>query len=102
MFLQSFEINRQSLVSDIVAMDYRTADVFRRYGIGYCCGGKWPIELACQMQGIDADTVLTELEAATRTVSVSNHLDFGEWNIDFLIDYLVNVHHHFLKISALS
>ncbi len=99
MFLQSFEINRQSLVSDIVSLDYRTADVFRRNGISYCCGGKWPIELACQMQGVDADKVLAELEAATRTVSLSNHLDFGSWNIDFLIDYLINVHHQFLKKS---
>ena len=62
MFLQSFEINRQSLVSDIVSLDYRTADVFRRNGISYCCGGKWPIEIACQMQGVDADKVLAELE----------------------------------------
>lgn len=99
MFLQSFEINRKSLVSDIVALDYRTADVFRRNGISYCCGGKWPIEMACQMQGVDADKVLTELEAATRTVSLSNHLDFGSWNINFLIDYLINVHHQFLKKS---
>lgn len=97
MFLQSFEINRQSLVADIVALDYRTADVFRRYDIGYCCGGNWPIEMACQMQGVDADKLLTELEAATRTVSISNYLDFGSWNIDFLIDYLINVHHQFLK-----
>lgn len=99
MFLQSFEINRQSLVSDIVSLDYRTADVFRRYGIGYCCGGKWPIEVACQMQGIDAGKILTELEAATRSVYLSSHLDFAAWNIDFLIDYLINVHHHVLKKS---
>ena len=55
MFLQPFEISRQSLVADIVARDYRTADIFRKYGIGYCCGGKWPMEIACEMNGVNID-----------------------------------------------
>jgi regulator of cell morphogenesis and NO signaling len=97
MFLQPFEISRKALVADIVAKDYRTADVFRRHGIGYCCGGKWPMEIACEMRGIDADKIQAELEAATRTIHVSNLLDFADWNIDFLIDYLINVHHRYLK-----
>ena len=66
MFLQPFQINRKSLVSDIVAKDYRTAEVFRRHGIGYCCGGKWPMEMACEMNGVNADTLQAELEAVTR------------------------------------
>lgn len=99
MFLQSFEINRKSLVADIVAKDYRTADVFRRYGIGYCCGGKWPMEMACEMRGIDAEKILAELETATRTIHVSNLLDFANWDIDFLINYIINVHHRYLKKS---
>ncbi len=97
MFLQSIEISRESLVSDIVAQDYRTAEVFRRHGIGYCCGGKWPMKIACQMQGVDADIVQAELEIATRNIQVSNLLDFADWDIDFLIDYLLNVHHQYLK-----
>ncbi len=84
-------------MADIVARDYRTADVFRRHGIGYCCGGKWPMEIACEMRGIDADKIQAELEAATRTIHVSSLLDFADWNIDFLIDYLINVHHRYLK-----
>ncbi|MBC7873253.1 MAG: DUF542 domain-containing protein [Ferruginibacter sp.] len=99
MFLQSFEINRRSSVDEIVAKDYRTADVFRRHGIGYCCGGKWPMEMACEMQGADADKVQAELQQSVRTMQVSNQLDFANWDLDFLIDYLVNVHHQYLKKS---
>jgi regulator of cell morphogenesis and NO signaling len=99
MFLQPFEINRKSLVAEIVAKDYRTADVFRRHGIGYCCGGKWPMEMACEMRGIDAEKIQAELEAATRTIHVSNQLDFADWSIVFLVDYLINVHHRYLKVS---
>jgi regulator of cell morphogenesis and NO signaling len=99
MFLQPFEINRKSLVADIVAKDYRTADVFRKHGIGYCCGGKWPMEMACEMRGVDVDEVQAELQAATRNIQVSNILDFADWDIDFLIDYISNVHHRYLKKS---
>lgn len=99
MFLQSFEISDKSLVADVVAQDYRTADVFRRYGISYCCGGKWPIDRACEMKGVDADKLHRELEVATRTIQVSSQLSFADWDIDFLISYLINVHHHFLKKS---
>jgi len=101
MFLQPFEINRKTLVSDIVAQDYRTAEVFRKHGIGYCCGGKWPMEIACQMNGVDADLLQAELEAATRTIQVSNQLDFSEWDIDFLVDYIINVHHRYLRKTLL-
>lgn len=99
MFLKPFQINRKSLVADIVALDYRTSDVFRKQGIGYCCGGKWPLESACEMKGINVDMLQAELEAATRTIQISNQLDFADWEIDFLIDYIINIHHQYLKKS---
>lgn len=99
MFLKPFEINRKALVADIVAKDYRTADVFRKHGIGYCCGGKWPMEIACEMRDIDAVAMQAELEAATRTLHISTQTDFASWSIGFLIEYIVNIHHSYLKKS---
>ena len=84
-------------MSDIVGQDYRTADVFRRHGIGYCCGGKWPVDMACEMHGVDPEKLQRELEAAIRSIPVSNQLDFAGWSIDFLIDYILNVHHQYVK-----
>lgn len=99
MFLQPFEINRKSLVADIVAQDYRTADVFRKHGIGYCCGGKWPVEIACEMNGIDVNELQSELESVVRSKTVSNQLNFTDFDTNFIIDYILNVHHQFLKIT---
>lgn len=99
MFLQPFQISKKSLVADIVASDYRTAEVFRKHGIGYCCGGKWPIEIACEMQGVNSAMLQKELEIVTRTNHLSNLLDFADCDIDFVIDYIVNVHHGYLKKS---
>lgn len=85
------------MVSDIVTNDYRTAEVFRKYGIEYCCGGKWPLEMVCHTKNIDINILTRELEEATRTVQVPNSLPFNEWDMDFLADYIVHVHHHYLK-----
>lgn len=97
LFLQPFEINKKLPVAEIVARDYRTAEVFRKHGIGYCCGGKWPMELACEMRGIDAEKLQAELETATRTIHVSSMLNFADWDMDFLLDYIINIHHRYLK-----
>jgi regulator of cell morphogenesis and NO signaling len=96
MNLNRSHIDRNSTVWDIVNRDYRAADVFRKYSIEYCCGGKFPLKVACEMNGVDAELLVKELEEATQDVNTSNTLNFNEWHIDFLTDYIINVHHHYL------
>lgn len=97
MFLSPFEIRRDMLVAEIVVNDYRTADVFRRHGIEYCCGGKLPLYMACELKGENEESLLKELRRSVQDVNISNTLDFNEWPVDFLTDYIVNVHHQYLK-----
>jgi regulator of cell morphogenesis and NO signaling len=95
--LRKNTIDKNQTVASIVNDDYRAADVFRKYEIEYCCGGKYPLHLACQMKEVDEDKLVAELEEATREVNSSNTLDFNGWPIDFLTDYIVHVHHHYLR-----
>ena len=88
--------NFDKTVAEIVRADYRTADVFKKFGINYCCGGKVLLEEACFAKEISYPLVVQELEKATRTISLSNNLQFDSWKIDFLIDYMNNVHHVYL------
>lgn len=97
MFLRPYKIDSTSFVTDIVTADYRTAEIFRKYDIEYCCGGKWPLEMVCKAKDLDIEQIKKELEQAIRSVQVPNNLPFNEWNIDFLADYIVNVHHHYLR-----
>jgi regulator of cell morphogenesis and NO signaling len=89
-------IDPKAFVTDIVTSDYRTADIFRKYGIDFCCGGKWPLETVCELNGFDLETIQKELEEAIRTIHVSNSLPFESWDIDFLTDYIINVHHKYM------
>jgi regulator of cell morphogenesis and NO signaling len=90
------DIREDSFVTDIVRVDYRTADVFRKYGIDYCCGGKLSLQKVCELRGLDIQLIKKDLENALRNFEVSNSIDFNSWSVDFLIDFIVNVHHSFL------
>jgi regulator of cell morphogenesis and NO signaling len=99
MFLQTFEITPATTVSEIVAQNYRTADIFQKYEIEYCCGGKWPLETACMIKGLEFEKLKKELQDASRSTQLPPHLSFETWSIDFLTSYIIHVHHQHLKQS---
>jgi len=99
MFSNKTVIEPGSLVASIVRQNHHTADVFRKYGIEYCCGGNWPLETVCMTKGIEFGLLKKELEHACRVVELSSALDCTDWNTDFLVSYIINVHHQFLKKS---
>ena len=91
------KIDPLSSVSDIVKNDYRTAEVFRKHGIEYCCAGKWPLQMILESKDLDAAAIIEELELSIHPIGISHSLPFEKWDIDFLIDYIVNIHHAYLK-----
>ena len=99
MFLQTLHIDINSFVSEIVRQDYRTASVFRKHNIDFCCGGKWSLGMVCEMNDLKYESLKAELENATRTIQLSNTLRFDQWRVDFLTEYIINIHHHYLRDS---
>jgi regulator of cell morphogenesis and NO signaling len=97
MFLHPFSPEAGLTVAEIVTKDYRTADVFRKYGIEYCCGGRSSLKMACEANGVNLQKLSKELEEVTRDVQIPGNFNFNDWDIDFLTDYLVNVHHYYLR-----
>lgn len=95
--IPSGRIDEKDLISDIVVNDYRTADIFRKYSINFCCGGKIPLENACLAIGLDPETILRELEDSTRERNSSYSLSYDEWSLPFLTDYIIHVHHAYMK-----
>ena len=97
MLLKDKKIDGNALVSDIVTKDYRTADVFRKHGINFCCGGKIPLDTVCKAMNLDQNEIKKELLLAVQTINISNLLSYDEWDIGFLTDFIVHVHHAYLK-----
>jgi regulator of cell morphogenesis and NO signaling len=97
MFLQPIIITRDSFAADIVKQDYRTAIVFRKHEIEFCCGGRWPLSIICETKGLDLEDLIRELRTAIREIRISSFLPFEEWSVDFLTDYILHTHHRYLK-----
>jgi regulator of cell morphogenesis and NO signaling len=84
-------------VSELVRADYRLADVFKKWRINYCCGGNLPLDEVCRLQGLDSKKLESDMQQARQTIQLSNALSYEEWPVDFLADYIVHVHHAYIK-----
>lgn len=85
-------------IGELVAKDYRKAQVFKKYGLDFCCGGKKSVKAACEEKGIDADKVEAELNAFTETPAAKTE-NYDNWGLGFLGDYIVNKHHAYVRES---
>jgi len=48
-------------VADAVTENLRTADVFKKHGIDFCCGGNVSLMSVCEKKNLDIDVILAEL-----------------------------------------
>lgn len=86
-------------VGSIAAKDYRKAEVFKKFGIDFCCGGEKSLKEASAEAGISEELLKTELEKAN-LVTTSPSQDYNKWALDFLADYIKNTHHQYVKETA--
>ncbi|MFV0346023.1 MAG: iron-sulfur cluster repair di-iron protein [Bacteroidales bacterium] len=86
----------QLQVGEIVANDFRTSRVFKDLGIDFCCGGKVSVESVCQGLGINMSELEQKIEAIKSTEAKHQH-NYNEWELSFLADYIVNMHHSYVN-----
>jgi len=91
----STQINIEPTIGEIVANDFRAASMFKEAGIDFCCGGNKSLSDACKEKGADESLLIQQLETLAQT-PVSGAMNFKEWNLSFLSDYIVNTHHKFV------
>ena len=89
--------NAKLTVSQMVRNDYRMADVFKKWGINYCCGGDLPLDEACAIQKVDRVQLDEALNKATQNISLPGSTAFDEWPLGFLTDYVIYVHHGYCR-----
>ena len=86
----------QPTIGEYVAKDFRSAAVFSKYGIDFCCKGNRTIEEACEKKNLDFNQIEKEVTQLLETKS-DGAIDFKSWPSDLLIDYIEKTHHRFVE-----
>lgn len=89
-------IQETTTIGDYVAKDYRTAAIFSKYGIDFCCKGQKSIYEVCSKMNLNEAQLLSELNAVLSTKNDAEN-DFDSWSLDVLIDYIEKTHHRFVE-----
>ena len=95
--MNSMSTADQRTIRDIVAADFRTAAVFQRYDIDFCCRGNRTVEDACSDSGLSADRVLRDIEDITALPPVGCAPQYNSWEPAELISRIVTKHHAFVR-----
>lgn len=90
------EGQKEATIGELVTKDFRKAEVFKKYGLDFCCGGKKTLTEACKKKGLDIVEIEKELKEVDSTVK-SPSQDYNSWDLGFLADYIQNTHHKYVR-----
>ena len=94
------EGEKEETLGEIATKDLRKAEVFKKYGLDFCCGGKKTLKQACLAKGIDVTKVEAELRNADKSLSTGHPLRYNDWELDFLAEYIENAHHGYVRKTS--
>ncbi|WP_286969442.1 iron-sulfur cluster repair di-iron protein [Flavobacterium sp. UBA4854] len=87
---------KNKTIGSFVAEDFRTAAVFSKYRIDFCCKGNRTVSEVCEKQNIDADALLENVLQVVQSEN-SGSIDFNAWPLDLLADYIEKTHHRYVE-----
>ncbi|WP_108423192.1 iron-sulfur cluster repair di-iron protein [Flagellimonas amoyensis] len=86
----------EKTVGQMVAEDYRTAQIFKSHKIDFCCKGNRTLQEVAEKKGLDTKTLLKEL-GEVQNRDQGDGPDFNTWPLDLLVDYIEKKHHRYVE-----
>lgn len=83
-------------IGEIVAQDFRTAALFSKLGIDFCCKGNRTLEEVSQKNDLDLHRLSSQINEILEAKGNSN-IDFKAWPLDLLADYVEKTHHRYIE-----
>jgi len=93
--MNSIENIADSTVAEIVINDFRTAEIFKKHGIDFCCGGRRKVLQVCDEKQLNIAVIENEIQDLKNRIGDKRY-NFNEWSLSFLIDYILNIHHAYI------
>ena len=84
-----------TFIGDLVASDFRSAAIFKKHGIDFCCKGGRTIEQACAPKKINPELIYNDIQNLPK--GGGDNIDFTSWPLDLLADYVERIHHRYCE-----
>jgi regulator of cell morphogenesis and NO signaling len=85
----------EKTLAEIVTDNIRSAIIFEEAGLDFCCKGKRSLKDACADKNIDVQKIVNEL--LNLSDSGNGTQNANDWQLDFLVDYIMNNHHQYVR-----
>lgn len=90
---------QKNTIGEYVAQDFRTAALFSKYKIDFCCKGNKTLDEVCQTKGLDINQIENEINAILNSDS-SSEMNFKSFSPNLLIDYILETHHEYIEAKT--
>lgn len=90
-------ITKESIIGELVAQDYRTASIFKKNGIDFCCNGNRTIEESCNQKKKNPTEIIEQLTEIASQKEDTSGTNFNSWPLDLLADYIEKKHHRYVE-----
>ena len=89
-------ITETTTIGEIASVFPSSVRVFQRHGIDFCCGGKIPLAVACEEQGLPFAEIASAIEASAAGRAVEER-DWNRESLRALIDHIISRYHDSLR-----
>ncbi|MGO2358637.1 iron-sulfur cluster repair di-iron protein [Mesonia sp.] len=93
-------ISKDQHVGELVAQDYRMAQIFKDHKIDFCCNGDRSLTAVCEKKNISVDQLVEKLENVSSQKDAEN-INFDVWPLDLLADYIQKTHHRYVEKQSI-
>jgi regulator of cell morphogenesis and NO signaling len=83
-------------VGELVVERPSRARVFERFGLDYCCGGKLPLDVACQKKNVNLPDIQKALDEEAASQAPETR-DWSKASMQELTAHIEATHHAYLK-----
>ena len=94
--METLQKHTQKEIGQYVAEDFRTAAIFSKYKIDFCCNGNRTVEEACDKKSINSNQLIDELQKVLDSKG-GETIDYKSWPLDLLAEYIEKKHHRYVE-----